>query len=218
MKPFTNWIGNLSAINNADSGDIPETGNTSSSDGHVRLTRRRILSSIATIGVAGAASGAGTMALFSDAETSADNMVQAGTLDLKLGGVDQNVSFLGATNVRPGEDGAGEVDIENHGSLPGQLEIELSNIYTVDRSGSTPGHLHEYLEVQAEIGTTEIMAREPVSDLEEGLVSESEKTIPDGESATFTLNWWLLDGTKNKARGDEVRLDFTFRLVQGGSS
>lgn len=60
------------------------------SDDHddTRLTRRRLLDGVTTIGVAAAISGVGTMARFRDEESSTAS-VQAGTFDLKLSGSDE---------------------------------------------------------------------------------------------------------------------------------
>jgi len=50
----------------------------------VELTRRRVLGGLGTIGVAGAAAGLGTSALFTDEESFTDNSVTAGTLDMSV--------------------------------------------------------------------------------------------------------------------------------------
>ncbi|MFC3476878.1 SipW-dependent-type signal peptide-containing protein [Halobacterium litoreum] len=52
-----------------------------------KLTRRRLLASVGTIGAGLGVAGTGTMALLSDEESSEDNSVTAGTLDLELGWV-----------------------------------------------------------------------------------------------------------------------------------
>lgn len=49
-----------------------------------QLSRRKTLAGLATIGAAGAGAGLGTSALFSDEETFADNVVEAGTLDMTV--------------------------------------------------------------------------------------------------------------------------------------
>lgn len=48
------------------------------------LTRRRVLGGLGTIGVAGAAAGLGTSALFSDEESFTENEITAGTLDMSV--------------------------------------------------------------------------------------------------------------------------------------
>lgn len=189
----------------------------SMSDRSITLTRRRVLGGVVTVGGASAAAGAGSMAFFTDTEESTGNSIKAGTLDLKLGGEDRTVTFLDATDIRPGDDETATLALENHGSLDGELEIELATIRSVDRNGGSPGDLEEDLEVQAMAGSEEVIARQTVSSLNEGPLSHP--TIPvsgDGGSVTFSLSWWLPASTSNQARGDSVGLDFTFRIVQGG--
>jgi len=51
-------------------------------DKKIELNRRRVLGGIVAVGAAAAAAGAGTFAYFSDTETSDNNTITAGTLDL----------------------------------------------------------------------------------------------------------------------------------------
>jgi predicted ribosomally synthesized peptide with SipW-like signal peptide len=54
-------------------------------DRPIELTRRQILLSTGAVGIAGAAAGLGTSALFSDEETLENNQLVAGELDMKVG-------------------------------------------------------------------------------------------------------------------------------------
>lgn len=72
-----------------------------------RLTRRKALGGLATIGVAGAGAGLGTSALFSDEEVFTDNNLTAGELDLFVdydASVDQDGVDTGSTT------GSGTID------------------------------------------------------------------------------------------------------------
>lgn len=92
----------------------------------IELTRRRALGGLATIGVASAGAGAGTMALFSDRETSSGNSVRAGTLDLLLGNGPVWSTSVGA-NLAPGDRFSGTVDLTNDGTLPADhVEVAVS--------------------------------------------------------------------------------------------
>ena len=74
------------------------------SDSTIELNRRRVLSGLGVIGLASAGAGAGTMALFSDTETSSGNAVQAGTLDLNDGVSSASFSIGGGSSgLEPGE-------------------------------------------------------------------------------------------------------------------
>ncbi|MFC7176269.1 vWA domain-containing protein [Halosegnis marinus] len=58
----------------------------------LNLSRRRVLAGLGAVGIASAGAGIGTSALFSDEESFTDNLLQAGTLDLKL---DYKATYLG---------------------------------------------------------------------------------------------------------------------------
>lgn len=106
------------------------------SDDHdgTRLTRRRLLGGVATIGVAGALGGVSTMARFRDEESSTVS-VQAGTFDLKLS--DSNEGFgedgdsvsgeLTLPNAKPGETFSGSIQLQNAGSVEANhVELDFS--------------------------------------------------------------------------------------------
>ena len=101
------------------------------SDKTPELTRRRILAGIGTIGAASAAAGAGTMALFSDTETSSGNSVQAGTLDLSDGFSSSSLSIgTGPNGLKPGDQGTAYFTLTNGGSLDGSLDVRIFNSST----------------------------------------------------------------------------------------
>ena len=157
--------------------------------------------------------GAGTMAYFTDAESSTDNTVQTGTLDLKLGGDDTTVTFLDARGISPGDSGSDSVAIENHGSLDGTIEIDLTAVQSTDKNGGE-GDLDDYLLVRAEVGSEEVISEDTVDSLSTGAITVSDDTVGANSSKAFALYWDLPSSTPNKVQGDSVRLDFTFRLVQ----
>ncbi|WP_423999270.1 TasA family protein [Haloarcula salina] len=80
------------------------------------MTRRRVLGGIVTVGAASAAVGAGTFAFFSDTETSSNNQVTAGTLDL-TGAANGAISI---SNAAPGD------------TLPNTGTYEISATYDAD--------------------------------------------------------------------------------------
>ncbi|GAB7093606.1 hypothetical protein JCM30237_07580 [Halolamina litorea] len=92
----------------------------------IELNRRRVLAGLGTIGVASAGAGAGTMALFSDTESSSGNTVQAGTLDLTLG--NGGSAPLSASNVAPGDSGTSVLQVNNEGSINGSLDVNVANV------------------------------------------------------------------------------------------
>jgi len=100
----------------------------------IELSRRRVLGGIATVGAASAAAGAGTFALFSDTESSTENSIQAGTLDLTVNEADTWTFNL--SNAKPTDQtGVATLDVVPGGSLTGD-HVELS--FAVTETESTP--------------------------------------------------------------------------------
>lgn len=192
------------------------------------FTRRRVLGSLLTVGTASAAAGAGTMAAFSDVESSSGNTVQAGTLDLALDGADQTVTFLDVSGIQPGDSGSSSVTLGNTGTLAGDLEVDVAAIrdhengFYGKESGqdgtSSDGELDDYLELRATIGTATVWPRQTVSKLTVGATYSPNATITGGGTGTFTLEWWLPTDTTDIVQSDSVELDLTFRLVQRGGA
>lgn len=82
--------------------------------------------------------GGGTWAYFSDTETSYDNSLTAGTLDLQYNGVSQSgVATFTGTNQAPGDSGNGNKEVSNVGSLQGELDVAFSAITNTESTGGT---------------------------------------------------------------------------------
>lgn len=106
----------------------------------VKLSRRRLLTGVATAGVATTATGAGTFAALNDTESSEDNTVQAGTLDLNLanGGAEYwwDVGPGEPGGTASGSNGGFTAQLHNFGSVEGDhLEIDFENIPIEDDNG-----------------------------------------------------------------------------------
>jgi len=70
----------------------------------------------------------GTWALFSDTETTGDNIFQAGTIDLEIAGTAATgVTF---TNMKPGDTPSGTIVVTNAGTLPGCLYASSGYVET----------------------------------------------------------------------------------------
>lgn len=157
------------------------------------------------------------MAYFSDSESSSGNTVQAGTLDLKLNGGDQTVTFFDETGVVPGDSGSGSVTLGNAGSTPGIPEIEVAAVRSTEngRSGSqTDGDLDDYLEIAVSIDGQTVVQWDPASQMTVGEVHASASTVSGGGSVPCTVSWALPSDTGNEAQGDGFGFDLTFRLTQ----
>lgn len=101
------------------------------------LSRRGVLGGLVTMGAASAAAGAGTVALFTDQETSANNTVQAGTLDLTVNGAGSNAVF-DVSNVVPGDSGTASTTLRNDGTLPGYLTFGITGFRTPENGVNEP--------------------------------------------------------------------------------
>ncbi|SDM76496.1 SipW-cognate class signal peptide [Halogranum gelatinilyticum] len=107
------------------------------SDKRVELTRRKVLGGLATIGAAGAATGAGTMAYFSDNETSSGNNISAGTVDLNSpSGFSANIE-----NLKPGGSAESKtVSVTYDGSIDGvSLDIDTALSEPSESEAATNG-------------------------------------------------------------------------------
>jgi len=192
----------------------------------IRLSRRRVLGAAVAVGLGGAAAGAGTFAAFSDTESSSDNAVQAGTLDLTLDGGNQAVTFLDETDVFPGESGQASLTLANAGSLSGVPEIEVTGIQSTENGYSggesqdgspNDGELDEHLELRATLGSQTVLNWTTADGISVGQTFPVTSSIGSGNSKPFTVEWRLPSDTGNEAQGDGFTFDLTFRLLQEGA-
>ncbi|SFR93119.1 SipW-cognate class signal peptide [Halomicrobium zhouii] len=93
------------------------------SERQFRLTRRRLFGGIVSVAAASAASGAGTMAYFTDTETSSDNTISAGTLKLDFDG---SGTFEFNTALAPTQTTEESVTLIKNGSVNGSLDVDVS--------------------------------------------------------------------------------------------
>lgn len=194
----------------------------------LRLTRRRLLGGLGTVAGASAAAGAGTMAYFSDSESSTGNAISAGTIDLTLNGGNQTVTFLDVSGIAPGDRGAQTLSLGNGGSIEGELEIDLDEWRSFESGDDSPGggSLQNYLRIQLLVDGEEVSidGEGPggwchVRDLPENETLSPGTTIPPNSSCDFAVKWHFeppSTGNAKDAEGDSVEIDVTFRLVQTG--
>ncbi|MFD1589104.1 TasA family protein [Halorientalis brevis] len=104
-------------------------------DKNIELTRRKVLGGITTVGVASAAAGAGTFALFSDSESTTDQTISTGTVDLN--GSEPTVQSLTAEDLASTSTFSGKFETTYEGSLNG--DIYLGMTITDDSDYDTDG-------------------------------------------------------------------------------
>lgn len=218
------------------------------SDDKIELNRRRVLGGLATIGVASAGAGAGTMAYFSDNESVDNNSVSAGTLDLTTGTKSSFKLDLG--DKAPGDSGTTTLDITNSGSLSGSnavLDANINDITGTGGSGSSEyeddtANLGDNLEVRIWIDVDDndsFDSGDYMLKSDETIVADGSgysggydtlnnysgttwngiRNMGSGNTDEVNVDWQIPDaGTGNNIQGDSVEFDLTFQLRQSGGS
>jgi predicted ribosomally synthesized peptide with SipW-like signal peptide len=98
-----------------------------------------LAASIMLILVASLFATVGTMALFSDTETSASNNLTAGTLDLQVDDQDDpNVAHMTVEDMKPGDTIHQYYTLTNVGSVCGQVSIEFANQVNYENGQTEP--------------------------------------------------------------------------------
>jgi len=216
-------------------------------DGSAGRTRRRVLGGLATIGAASAAAGAGTMALFQDTETSGDNTVAAGTLNLEVGTAG-GFQLIDVEEAAPGAEGDEETAIiKNDGTIGGSLDFEIVSIRDEENGVNDPeaassdendpegessgdsqsGELAENLWLRSRIVDAEPDPAYLIGD-ENGLVKASNLTTGekdlnvqlgagDDGYATIRSEYRIPEDVGNEIQSDRVVIDAKFHLNQKDS-
>ena len=173
---------------------------------------KKILISLMAIALVIGLVGAGTMAYFSDTETSSGNTFTAGTLDLAVGGENPNVSpdfTLGP--LAPGDSGTITYTLNNVGSIDGYLDLQ--GIGVVDTEGTNPesetGDIGEPGELSANIYVTVTLgASQLYAGLLSGIVSDYDANVALAASGTTTLTIaWVVDKDNVSPLGEDVGND-----------
>ncbi|AKB21134.1 TasA family protein [Methanosarcina sp. WH1] len=182
------------------------------------MINKKILLSVLTIGVLAVVAGAGTWAAFSDTETSENNTFTAGTLDLKVGGVDDpDVPFV-VEDVFPGATGSADIVLSNAGTMPGALSVKIVNI--IGEGGDFPEpesvvdpsnayNLDDVLTVSISDGTNTVSGK-----LSELTTAQSLGVLDVGTGKTFTVTYSVDSSAGNEIQGDKVTFDVEVSLNQ----
>lgn len=112
---------------------------------------KKILISVTIIGIVAVIAIGGTIAYFSDTETSSGNTLTAGTLNLQVGNDDPCTVHLDKDNIAPGDAlyGGGYTGlwkIKNTGTIDGKLSFEFTSLVDNDNSCNDPEMDAEELE------------------------------------------------------------------------
>lgn len=197
--------------------------------------------SVAALLIIGVIGGA-TLASFSDTESSTNNILTAGVLDLNIDGGNVAVTTLTVAAAEPGGSGSGSSTLANVGSMAGELDIAT---LAVTNTGAISG-TSEYADDSGDLGAVAQIAM--YLDIDQsgtatagdiGLQSDGSTYDPTGglvydvvnNYASETWNevitsmapsasddiiilWQVPTSAGNSIQGDSVSFDITFTLEQ----
>ena len=180
---------------------------------------KKILISLMAIALVIGLVGAGTVAWFSDTETSTGNTFTAGTLDLKVDGANDPlpVKFT-LTDLAPGSSGTITYVLANVGSIDGYVDIE--GVTVVNAPGATPeseptpdqSELGANLLVTVTLGTQTVYGPAALNGFAGNWdVSES---LTAGSTINCVISWSIPDTVGNEIQGDIATVGMTFELAQ----
>ena len=179
----------------------------------------------------------GTGAWFNDNETTNDNTITAGTLDMTIDGVNTNVIKFDVANAQPGNQPTGSWILKNEGSVGGTLTIgsvevtEAGGISTEPEitAGDTTnaGNLGQLVNIRLYVdnpplsgyfnGEDTLFYNGPIAGLNATTFNNLLLTLPAGASVKINavIDWWSHDGTiDNLGQGDTLSFDINFLLTQ----
>jgi spore coat-associated protein N len=204
--------------------------------------RKIAILSVAVLVIIGLVS-AGTYAYFSDTESSTNNVLTAGTLDLNIDGGNVAVTTFTASAVAPGDSGSGSSTLANVGTMAGELDITTSAVTNTTGAGGTEyeggsgelganAQIAMYIDVDqsgtwnaGDIGlqSNGAMYSFPTAlnyDAINNYASETwnaVETMGISASDNIVVNWQVPAGAGNDIQGDSVRFDITFILEQAAA-
>jgi spore coat-associated protein N len=204
--------------------------------------RKIAILSVAVLVIIGLVS-AGTYAYFSDTESSTNNVLTAGTLDLNIDGGNVAVTTFTASAVAPGDSGSGSSTLANVGTMAGELDITTSAVTNTPGAGGTEyeggsgelganAQIAMYIDVDqsgtwnaGDIGlqSNGAMYSFPTAlnyDAINNYASETwnaVETMGISASDNIVVNWQVPAGAGNDIQGDSVRFDITFILEQAAA-
>ena len=186
--------------------------------------------------------GAGTWAYFSDTESSTDNSLTAGTLDLTVDGGNTAVTTFSETGKAPGDSGNGSTTLANAGNLSGELDIAFSAITNTGGTSGEFGDSSGNLGAAAEIAVyLDVDSGGTWTDGDIGLKSDGTtynhptaldyavidnygsdtfdavETMATSASDNFRVEWRIPTSAGNNIQGDSVSFDVTFTLEQAAA-
>lgn len=179
----------------------------------------------------------GTGAWFSDQETSNNNAIAAGTLDMTIDGVNTNVIKFNVANAQPGNQPTSYWILKNEGTVGGKLTIDNVNVTETGGVATEPeaaagdtanaGDLGQLVNIRLYIDNAPITGyygsedtmfyNGPLAGLNATVFNALNLSLPAGSSVRINavIDWWSHDGNiDNKGQGDTASFDIDFLLTQ----
>lgn len=195
--------------------------------------RKMTLLSLLLIGVVSATAGYSTMAYFNDTETSQDNTITTGVIELRVNGGDDPLETLVDVEAKPSQDRTvGPITVHNDGTNPGLLDLHLHNV--TDSGGLNPepereaeagiplDNVSDVLNVDlsidydrdGDIDEILIPNRSVTLAQLESRILEVYREIEPGEQWDLYLSFHLKSNAGNEYQGDNSTFDIDFTLHQ----
>lgn len=174
------------------------------------------------IGLVAIGVGAQTWAYFSDTETSSDNYIEAGTLDLLVNGGNDPGTLFTVGPVYPGwyTDPNYTITLKNNGDIGGYLYAEIT--VNDDENGiadpeddvdSTPnGELSENINVVLKIDGN-IVYTGTLKDLPD-FIDDYEMYLTPGQTVTVEIYLEVPESVGNEIQSDKAWINITWHLEQ----
>jgi predicted ribosomally synthesized peptide with SipW-like signal peptide len=181
------------------------------------MLNKKMLLSVLIIGVVATVAGAGTWAAFSDSETSDGNTFTAGTLDLKLNGLD-GITGFSIGDVAPNAQGtAGTITVKNAGTISGNLVVSSANIVE-DENGMNDAEQAVDSTADGDLGSAITVSIYNGANLlyegsVAGLTNANLGTLAGAEEKTLTIDYEVSDAG-NEIQSDILEFDLAFTLNQ----
>jgi predicted ribosomally synthesized peptide with SipW-like signal peptide len=190
---------------------------------------KKILVSMMTIALVSTLIGGGIYAAFSDTETTGNNTMSAGTLDLDYGGGngdEQGTAFFTLADKAPGDSGSATQTIANAGNATGTLDVSVSAITNTAGAGGT-----EYEGGSGELGGVATIAiwidvdesgTWNTGDIElesdgTAVDYDTDNTLDGGTIDSYDSDAWSTVTTMSGAAQDTVQIDWAIPSAAGNT-
>lgn len=169
----------------------------------------------------------GAVAEFDDSETSANNTIVAGTLDLKVDGADDPlVKKFTVECVSPGDFQHLWIELKNDGCIDGIADLHFKNIVNYENgrgeqelpedttSGWLTGELGDNLMVTVAYNSVYPPWCQKVTLNSLECIDKDLGPLDAGDTQKLLITWVLYDDVGNECQSDSVKFDIEFTLHQ----